>query len=302
MAASPADAAALLAAFIRDERLPPAFAALAERLHQPLAARIAAWSEAARSGQPLVVGVCGPQGSGKSTLALLLARLLNARGLRTANLSIDDLYLPRAARERLARDVHPLLRTRGVPGTHDPTLGLTVLDALARPGPTPLPRFDKAADDRAPQADWPIFEGPADVVLLEGWCVGARPEPSADLAAPINALEAAEDPDGAWRAFANDALAGPYRPLFARLDRLVLLTAPDFATVRAWRGEQEAKLRARLTAQGRDAAQTMDDAALDRFLAHYQRLTEWIAHDLSNNADVAVRLDAHRWPVETRGL
>ncbi|MFY8207893.1 MAG: kinase [Caulobacter sp.] len=301
MVLASADTAARLAAFIQDERLPPTFADLAERLHLPLAARIADWARAPRD-RPLVVGVCGPQGSGKSTLALLLARLLTARGLRTANLSIDDLYLPRDTRERLARDVHPLLRTRGVPGTHDPTLGLTVLDALARPGPTPLPRFDKAADDRAPEANWPMFEGPADIVLLEGWCVGARPQPSADLASPINALEAGEDPDGVWRNYANDALAGSYRPLFARLDRLVLLTAPDFTAVRVWRGEQEAKLRARLAAEGRDVARTMDDAALDRFLAHYQRLTEWIAQDLPKDADVVVRLDAHRWPVETHGL
>lgn len=301
MVLTSADTAALLAAFIRDERLPPTFTDLAERLHLPLAARIDAWAQAPRD-RPLVVGVCGPQGSGKSTLALLLARLLNARGLRTANLSIDDLYLPRAAREGLASEIHPLLRTRGVPGTHDPTLGLAVLDALARPGATPLPCFDKAADDRAPEAHWPIFEGLADIVLLEGWCVGARPQAPDAVAAPVNALEAGEDPDGVWRGYANDALAGPYRPLFNRLDRLVLLSAPDFATVRAWRGEQEAKLRARLAAEGRDAARTMDDAALDRFLAHYQRLTEWIAHDLSSEADVAIRLDAHRWPVETHGL
>lgn len=300
MAPPPADTAAALARFIDQERLPPAFAALAQRLHQPLAARIAEWAQG--RDEPLVVGVCGPQGSGKSTLAGLLARLLADRGLRTATLSLDDLYLPRAARERLAREVHPLLRTRGVPGTHDPTLGLAVLDALARPGPTPLPRFDKAADDRAPQTDWPIFDSPADVVLLEGWCVGARPQSPEALAAPVNDLEAAEDPDGAWRACANDALAGPYRALFDRIDRLVLLTAPDFATVRAWRGEQELKLRSRLAAEGRNAARTMDAAALDRFLAHYQRLTEWIAQDLPAIADIAVTLDAHRWPAKTRGL
>lgn len=300
MAPPPADTAAALARFIDQERLPPAFAALAQRLHLPLAARIAEWAQ--ERDEPLVVGVCGAQGSGKSTLAALLVRLLAARGLRTATLSLDDLYLPRAARERLAREVHPLLRTRGVPGTHDPTLGLAVLDALARPGPTPLPRFDKAADDRAPQTEWPLFEGPADVVLLEGWCVGARPQSPEALAAPVNALEAAEDPDGAWRAYANDALAGPYRALFDRIDRLVLLTAPDFATVRAWRGEQELKLRARLAAEGRDAARSMDDAALDRFLAHYQRVTEWIAQDLPAIADIAVTLDARRWPAKTHGL
>lgn len=293
MAPPPADTAAALARFIDQERLPPAFAALAQRLHLPLAARIAEWAQ--ERDEPLVVGVCGPQGSGKSTLAALLVRLLAARGLRTATLSLDDLYLPRAARERLAREVHPLLRTRGVPGTHDPTLGLAVLDALARPGPTPLPRFDKAADDRAPQTEWPLFEGPADVVLLD-------PQSPEALAAPVNALEAAEDPDGAWRAYANDALAGPYRALFDRIDRLVLLTAPDFATVRAWRGEQELKLRARLAAEGRDAARSMDDAALDRFLAHYQRVTEWIAQDLPAIADIAVTLDARRWPAKTHGL
>lgn len=297
----PVDAAGVLTAFIDQERLPPSFAALTDRLHQPLAARIAAWARA-RGPRPLVVGICGPQGSGKSTLVALLAKLLVRRGLRTATLSIDDLYLTRAQRERLAQDVHPLLRTRGVPGTHDPALGLAVLDALARPGPTLPPRFDKAADDRLPAAEWPVFNGPADVVLLEGWCVGARPQPQGALARPVNALEAEEDAEGVWRAYVNAALAGAYHPLFARLDRLVLLTAPDFATVRAWRGEQEAKLSARLAAEGPDAAQAMDEAALDRFLAHYQRLTEWIAQDLPSAADVTVALDPERWPLTARGL
>jgi D-glycerate 3-kinase len=292
-----ADEAALVAAFARDERLPPAFADLAARLHRPLAARIAGW--AAGRETPLVVGICGPQGSGKSTLTALVAWLLDARGLKTAVLSIDDLYLPRAERLRLAATVHPLLATRGVPGTHDPALGLAVLDALARPGTTALPRFDKAQDDRAPMADWPAFEGPADVVLLEGWCVGTRPQPEEALAPPVNALERDEDPAGAWRGFANAALAGSYAALFARLDRLVLMTAPDFAVVRQWRGEQEARLRQRLEAQGRDPALAMDEPALDRFVAHYERLTRWIAADLPAVADMVVRLDAERRPAES---
>jgi D-glycerate 3-kinase len=292
---------ALVSAFVRDERLPPSFADLAARLHRPLARRLAFWAEE-REGGPLTVGLCGPQGSGKSTLTSLLAWLLEARGLKVATLSIDDLYLPRAARERLARAVHPLLRTRGVPGTHDPVLGLATLDGLASPGPTALPRFDKAADDRVPVADWPVFEGPADIVLLEGWCVGAHPQPSEALAAPVNALERDEDPDGTWRGFANAALAGPYSALFARLDRLALITAPDFAVVRAWRGEQEDKLRARLADLGRDPGQTMDGPALDRFVAHYERLTRWIAQDLPGAADVVIRLDAARRPLETLAL
>lgn len=301
MSAPSGDEAALLAAFMGDEDLPPRFADLARSLHLPLARRIGDWART-RGRPTLAVGVCGPQGAGKSTLSQLLTRLLEAQGLRTANLSIDDLYLQREARKRLARAVHPLLRTRGVPGTHDTALGLTLLDALKRSGATALPRFDKAADDRAPPATWPVFEGPADIVLLEGWCVGARPQPSSALVTPVNALEAEEDPDGAWRAFANTALATAYRPLFARLDRLVVLTAPDFETVRTWRGEQEAKLRTRLAAEGRAAGRTMAAAALDRFLSHYQRLTEWIAEDLPRIADIEVRLDERRWPIATRGL
>jgi len=222
--------------------------------------------------------------------------------LNTATLSIDDLYLPRADRADLAQQVHPLLRTRGPPGTHDPALGLAVIHALATPAATPLPRFDKSVDDRAAQSAWPVFQGPADIILLEGWCVGARPQSPQTLQAPVNALEAQDDAEGVWRAYVNSALAGAYRPLFARLDRLVLITAPDFTTVRAWRGEQETRLRERLTRAGRDAAETMDAAALDRFLAHYQRLTAWIARDLPAIADVVVDLDADRWPRSIAGL
>ena len=291
---------ALIAAYVDEERLPASFADLATRLHLPLTARIVAAAEGRE--RPLVVGLCAPQGAGKSTLVGLVTRLLRARGLATANLSLDDLYLTKAERQDLAARIHPLLRTRGVPGTHDVGLGLTVLDDLARAGPTLIPRFSKADDDRAPASEWSRFEGPAAVVLLEGWCVGARAQSAVDLAAPVNALERDEDPAATWRTFANDALAGPYAELFARLDLLAVMTASDFATVRAWRGEQERRLRARLADEGRDPTWAMDDAALDRFVAHYQRLTEWIAQDLPDRADIVLRLDADRQPVATRGL
>ena len=289
-----------IADFIAREGLPPAFADLAARFHAPLATGIA--QAAARRQGPLVVGLCGPQGCGKSTLTALVTRLLRAHGLITANLSLDDLYLTKTERLALGQSVHPLLRTRGVPGTHDIGLGLGLLDDLSRPGRVLLPRFDKAADDRAPPTAFEPVEGPAQVILLEGWCVGARPQPDADLAEPVNALERDEDSAGVWRRFANAALAGPYRALFDRIDLLVVMTAPDFATVRAWRGQQEQRLRLRLSAAGRDPAQAMGDAALDRFVAHYQRLTDWVARDLPPRADIAIRLDANREPVEMLGL
>lgn len=277
-----------LSAFLRDEKLSPSFAAEVERLHFPLAARIAAVA----MGPAFVVGICGPQGSGKTTTARVVARLLEAQGLTVATLSLDDLYLTRAEREALARDVHPLLRTRGAPGTHDVALGLSMLDGLAGEGATALPRFDKAADDRAPVETWPVVEGPADIVLLEGWCLGARPEALEALARPVNALEREHDADGVWRAYVNAALAGPYRALFARLDLLVLFTAPDFETVLAWRLEQEAKLRARLVAEGRTGA--MSDAEVVDFVQHYERLTRHIARELPARADLVIALDKER--------
>ncbi len=289
-----------ITAFMAQAGLPPRFADLAACLHVPLAARIA--QACAGRDTPLVVGLCAPQGAGKSTLTALVTRLLRRRGLKTANLSLDDLYLTHAERRVLGRMVHPLLQTRGVPGTHDIPLGLRVLDALAHPGRVLLPRFDKAADDRVPVTDFEPFEGSAQVILLEGWCAGAGPQAEAALAEPVNALEREEDPAGVWRGFANAALTGPYCALFDRIDLLVAMTAPDFPTVRAWRGQQEQRLRHDLAAQGRDPRLAMDEAALDRFVAHYQRLTEWIARDLPARADIAIRLDADREPLEMRGL
>lgn len=287
-----------LAAFRSAEALPAQFEETVERLHRPLAEKIAA--EARAAGRRWIVGVCGTQASGKSTLCAVVARLLEAQGLRAAVISIDDLYLTREAREALARAVHPLLVTRGAPGTHDVELGMRLLDELARPGTVRLPRFDKARDTRRSPDEWEAFDAPADVVLFEGWCVGARPQDEAALAAPVNALERDEDPDGAWRAYVNAQLAGPYQGLFGRLDRLVMLQAPGFETVLAWRLEQEAKLRARLTAEGSGLSRTMDEAALVRFIAHYERLTRHILAEMPARAHVVARLGPTRELLELR--
>jgi D-glycerate 3-kinase len=246
--------------------------------------------------RPFVVGLCGAQGSGKSTVSARLQLRLEAAGLRTALLSIDDLYLPREEREALAARVHPLLRTRGVPGTHEVALGEQVLAALGRTGRVALPRFSKEEDTRRPTADWPWVTAPVDIVLFEGWCVGALPQDEAALAEPVNALEAREDRAGVWRRWVNDRLAGEYQKLFARIDYLVLLAAPGFAVVSAWRREQEHKLRAALTAGGKGLAATFDDAGVDRFIQFYQRITEHILTEMPGRADLCVALDAERRP------
>lgn len=281
---------AWLAQFMAQERLPSSYAQVVRDVAAPLADRIAA---SVRPGG-IVVGVCGPQASGKSTLTAVLSRLLESRGLKTAAISLDDLYLTRAERRDLAERVHPLLAVRGVPGTHDVALGAGLLAALRTAGVHERPVFEKARDDR--RAHGAPFEGPADVVLFEGWCVGARSQPLEALAAPANALEAERDADGAWRSFVNTALAGPYQQLFGTLDLLVLLQAPSFEVVLSWRIEQERKLRERLAREGADASRAMSDAQVAEFIAHYERLTRWILEEMPERADLVVALDAARRP------
>lgn len=240
---------------------------------------------------PLIVGVCGSQGSGKSTVCKTLTARFSAAGLKVANLSLDDLYLPQAARVQLAELVHPLLRTRGVPGTHDTKLGIHTLHDLARAGEVKLPRFDKARDDRRPVESWDSIAAPVDLVLFEGWCVGARPQGLEALTQPINALEANEDVDGRWRRYVNDVLGGEYQRLFAKIDLLVLLAAPSFDVVLKWRTQQEHELRAQ--AEG-DQSGVMSDAQLARFIQHYERLTKHVLIEMPPRADLVIRLAEDR--------
>lgn len=249
-------------------------------------AALTGWLAAA--GRPFVLGICGSQGSGKSTLSDALAERLTGRGLKTAVLSLDDLYLPPESRPVT---IHPLFATRGVPGTHDVELGLQVMAGLRNS--IRLPRFDKANDQPMAEDLWPEVSG-LDILIFEGWCVGAMPQPPADLAEPVNDLERTEDRDGVWRHHVNDALAGPYADLFARIDRLVLLAAPGFEVVQAWRTEQEHALSRMLENEGRHGTKVMSDAEILHFIQHYERLTRYILAEMPGRADLTLRLDANR--------
>ena len=81
----------------------------------------------ARPGHTPLIGVAGAQGSGKTTLARSLAVALGG-----VQLSLDDVYRTRAERQTLARDLHPLLATRGPPLTHDLDLLAATIAALFR--------------------------------------------------------------------------------------------------------------------------------------------------------------------------
>ena len=151
-----------------------------------------------------------------------------------------------------------------------------------------LPRFDKGMDDRRPVADWPIVAGPLDLVIFEGWCVCSEAAPEADLDEPVNALEASQDADGAWRRYVNGRLTKTYPALFSRIDALVFLAAPGFEAIRRWRLDQETKL---IEAQGDGASRVMSEAGVLRFIEHFERITRRDLEFMPSRADVVLQLD-----------
>ncbi len=279
------------AAFLDRHRLPESFARTATEFYEPLGL----WVEHRlldRDGrEPFVLGINGAQGTGKSTLADYIREYLAvAHDRSTVILSIDDLYLTLAERQALAKDVHPLLVTRGVPGTHDVELGLSIIGSLKslEQGQSMLvPRFDKSIDDRFAESGWTQVSDPLDLIILEGWCVGSKSVVDDELLQPINDLETDEDPSGTWRSYVNQQLTEIYPPLFEMLDALVFMSAPDFDCVLRWRTEQEGKLAAGTS--GRKTA-VMTDSQIERFIQHYERITRQNLASLTTRADVRLEL------------
>ncbi len=270
-------------ALLAQEKLPETYRALIRCFWRPLAEKIAAWRRMA--GRPIIVGVNGGQGAGKTTLCIFLEQcLLPELGVKVATVSLDDFYLPKAQRMALAETVHPLLAIRGVPGTHDVAELMKVLRALKSGAPAELPVFDKSCDDRAPASR--RVEGGVDVILFEGWCVGAAPQSEEALAAPVNALECEEDQNGAWRCYVNKRLGSDYQAVFALIDRLVMLRAPDMAAILENRREQERKLRAKAPL----GEAVMNDEEVARFVQFYERITRHMLAEMPSRADIVLEI------------
>lgn len=277
---------------------------LAERLddlYLPFAQWVA--HHASARNKTLVVGMGGPQGCGKTTFATVVSHILTKGfNLNAVVVSLDDLYYTRAERHHHAEQIHPLFATRGVPGTHDVMLAEMIFERLChlcRDEVMFVPTFDKSLDDRKPVHKWTEVVGPVDVILFEGWCVGANAAPDGSLSEPLNSLEAQLDVDGHWRHGVNRALAEDYTKLFSRIDIQCWMQPPSFDVVYDWRNKQERMLEAHLHDIHGGILDTLDlqlmsEQELRGFMHYFERITKRMIAEMPKHCDVLFELNEHQ--------
>ena len=240
-----------------------------------------------------IIGLAGGQGAGKSTVTGILKFIFKKKyGLNLCCFSIDDFYKTKTERRKMSKKVHPLFLTRGVPGTHD--IGLinkTIKKLKTKKFKTVLiPKFDKSIDDRLKKNKWQKIKNRPNIIIFEGWCVGARHQKDSELKNPLNPIEKIHDLNLVWRRTVNYYLKNQYKKLFNKLDKLIYLKAPDFDWVFKWRLHQEEKMK--LTSKDK---KIMSKSEVRNFIMYYERLTKHMMRDLKNISDLIVYLDTkHR--------
>ncbi len=240
-----------------------------------------------------IIGLAGGQGAGKSTVTGILKFIFKKKyGLNLCCFSIDDFYKTKTERRKMSKKVHPLFLTRGVPGTHD--IGLinkTIKKLKTKKFKTVLiPKFDKSIDDRLKKNKWQKIKNRPNIIIFEGWCVGARHQKDSELKNPLNPIEKIHDLNLVWRRTVNYYLKNQYKKLFNKLDKLIYLKAPDFDWVFRWRLHQEEKMK--LTLKDK---KIMSKSEVRNFIMYYERLTKHMMRDLKNISDLTVYLDTkHR--------
>ena len=240
-----------------------------------------------------IIGLAGGQGAGKSTVTGILKFIFKKKyGLNLCCFSIDDFYKTKTERRKMSKKVHPLFLTRGVPGTHD--IGLinkTIKKLKTKKFKTVLiPKFDKSIDDRLKKNKWQKIKNRPNIIIFEGWCVGARHQKDSELKNPLNPIEKKYDLNLVWRRTVNYYLKNQYKKLFNKLDKLIYLKAPDFNWIFRWRLHQEEKMK--LTSKDK---KIMSKSEVRNFIMYYERLTKHMMRDLKNISDLTVYLDTkHR--------
>tara|TARA_A100000164_G_C21853503_1_gene746262 strand:+ start:264 stop:1160 length:897 start_codon:yes stop_codon:yes gene_type:complete len=240
-----------------------------------------------------LIGLSGGQGAGKSTITGVLKLILKKKyGLNLCVFSIDDFYKTKVERIKMSKKIHPLFLTRGVPGTHDLSLLMKTIKKLKKKNfkTVLIPKFDKSKDDRFKKNRWQKIKRAPNVIIFEGWCVGARNQNQNMISKSLNQIERKHDADLKWRKTVNKYLKNQYKKIFNLIDKLVYLKAPNFDHIFKWRLLQEEKLK--LTSKSK---KTMSKSKVREFIMFYERITKHMMKDFSNISDLTIFLDTkHR--------
>lgn len=271
---------------ISEMKLPAGFEQIIESVYLSLAEQIIS----RKAEEPLFLSINGAQGTGKSTLTHFLKKLIESESdMSVVEISLDDFYSTLKEREHLAKSIHPLLLTRGVPGTHDLQLMENTLSMLVEGYACEIPRFNKAIDDRHNRAQWTSCSQYTDIILFEGWCNHSPVQSKDELLSPINELESNEDKGGIWRNYANEKLKEYHEKIFCHADMSIMLKAPNFEKIYEWRKLQEEKLKQ--TIQNSEQSRIMSSDELNRFIQHYERITRHTLNVLPSTVDIVIPIE-----------
>ena len=251
-------------------------------------------SEKADKKKPYFVGLAGGQGTGKTTISSLIRIILTKYfKLNVFRISIDDFYKTRKERINLSKRVHPMLLTRGVPGTHDVNMMLNFFkkSKSKKFNRLKLPTFNKAIDDRYNKKKWYDLKKRPDVIIFEGWCVGARAENNKTLKKSINSMEKANDHKLVWRKYVNQQLKTKYKKLYSQLNCMIYLKAKNFSLLQKWRLKQEHKLWLKTKKKGGHKIMSRGDVI--NFMQTYQRITQNMFKNMPKYASIILNLNSN---------
>ncbi|MDA9697603.1 uridine kinase [Candidatus Pelagibacter sp.] len=244
--------------------------------------------------KPYFIGLAGGQGTGKTTISSILKIILEKYfKLKVFKISIDDFYKTRKERIALSKKVHPMLLTRGVPGTHDINMMLDFFkkSKAKKFKNMKLPNFNKAIDDRFPKKKWNTINKKPDVIIFEGWCVGARAETNKTLKKSINSMEKANDHKLVWRKYVNQQLKTKYKKLYSQLNCMIYLKAKNFSLLQKWRLKQEHKLWLKTKKKGGHKIMSRGDVI--NFMQTYQRITQNMFKNMPKYASIILNLNSN---------
>jgi len=244
--------------------------------------------------KPLIIGLAGGQGTGKTTITSIISLILKKYfKLKVFKISIDDFYKTRSERKKLSKNKHPLLMTRGVPGTHDYRIISQFFKKVKNKkfNNLRLPKFDKSIDDRCHKKLWYKINSRPDVIILEGWCVGAKAQKNSQIIKPINSLEKTKDPVLVWRKYVNTQLKTHYKNLFKQLNEIIYLRANNFKILQQWRIKQERKLW--LNSKNKKNLKIMNRGDILNFMQTYQRITQNMFKEAPKYASIIMKLNSN---------